>query len=233
MDILIRRYTPLVETARYLVDRRIHDHYVPGVLGGVVGHEFDVYRLEGRHLPMEMRLQTPYYASGDPETDEYTALPATGSTLPPAGMLGAISQYNRAGLTGPPQIMTYQFVKQAAAITGVVGNVYWWSDKVNFVATTSRTNRGLLAGICRIAAANAASYIWLLKHGRRTVKFQAVPSSAPDTTGKPVVPSMTTDGTADCLTNDEAQPGFPLIGVALSVTASNLATCDVNIPDGY
>jgi hypothetical protein len=180
-----------------------------------------------------MRLQSAYFASGDPETEEFTALPMTGSTLPPAGMLGAVADFNRAGLTGPPLMQRYQFVKQAGGITGIVGNVLYWSDKTNFVVTTARTNRGLLSGICRIAAANAASYIWQLKKGSRTVKFQAVPSSAPDATGKPVVCSMTTDGVADCLANDQAQAAFPLVGVATSVTAANLATVNVNIPDEY
>lgn len=236
MDINLTRYRTLRISDRLELALPIRDH-ADGLLGlgvnDLLGPCDPFYRPEGRFMPSGMRLQSPYFASGDPETEEYTALPVSGSTLPPAGMLGALADFNRAGLTGPPLVQRYQFVKQAAAITGIVGNVLYWSDKPNFVVTTARTNRGFLSGICRIAAANAASYIWQLKKGRRTVKFQAVTSSAPDATGKPVVCSMTTDGLADCLANDQAQAAFPLIGITQTTVTSQLATVEVNIPDEY
>ncbi len=109
----------------------------------------------------------------------------------------------------------------------------YWSDKTINEVTTAKTNRGAVAGICRIAAAAAAEYIWILKKGDRGVLFQAAPTSAPDTTGKPVVASSTTDGTANCLATSETQAAFPLIGVAISAAAASIATVRVNIPDAY
>lgn len=179
-------------------------------------------------MPAGRLIQSPYFASGDPETEEYTALPATGSTLPPLGSLGCVADFTRSGWN----TCRYQLVKCGAGITPVVGSVLYWLDKSAFTVTTVRSATGL-AGIGRIAAAAAAEYIWILKKGRRTVLFQVAPTSAPDTTAKPVVAGSTTDGTADCLANSETQAAFPLIGTSAGVAAANLALVDVNIPDAY
>lgn len=184
-------------------------------------------------MPAGRFIQSPYYASGNPETEEYTAIPATGSTLPPQGSIGCVADFDQGGAAGPVNLCRYQLVKCAAGITPALGSVMYWSNKPILEVTTVRTNRGAVAGICRIAAATSAEYIWILKKGRRTVLFQAAPTSAPDTTGKPVVGSPGTDGVADCLGNVETQGAFSLIGVTVGVAAVNLALCDVNIPDAY
>src|SRR5213078_181096 len=123
--------------------------------------------------PAGRLIQSPYFATGNPETEEYTALPATGSTLPPRGHLGQVADFDQGGIAGPVNLCRYQLVKCASGITPVVGNVMYWSDKTISEVTTTRTNRGTPAGICRIAAAAAAEYIWILKKGDRGVKFQA------------------------------------------------------------
>lgn len=178
-------------------------------------------------------MQAPYFASGNPETEEFAALPAVGSTLPPAGSFLTIAEFDQGGPTGPVNLCRYQLVKQGAGISCVVGSVLYWLDKTAGTVTTVRTNRGLLAGIGRIASAITGSYIWILKKGRRTVLFQGAPTSAPDATGKPVVAGSTTDGTADALASAQAAGAFPLIGVTVAALVGSLGLCDVNIPDSY
>src|SRR5438270_9555960 len=135
-------------------------------------------------MPSGKLIQSPYFASGSPETEEYASLPAAGSTLPPAGSLGCVADFDNGGLAGPVNLCRYQLVKQGPGIQGVVGSAMYWLDETAYKVTTVRTNRGTFAGICRIASATAGSYIWILKKGRRTGLFQAAPSSAPDATGK-------------------------------------------------
>lgn len=171
------------------------------------------------------RIQSPYFATGNPETEEMTTLYAP-------GMLGCVAEFDQGGITGPPNICSYQLVLQDTAIQCAVGNVLYWKTKSSYSVTTVRTT-GNLAGIARIAAAAAATYIWMLKHGDRTVLFIAAPTVAPSANGLPVVAADGTNGKADCLANANAQPGFPLIGTSLSVTAADLATVRVNIPDVF
>lgn len=184
-------------------------------------------------MPPGRFIQSPWFFTGNPETEEYTALPAVGSTLPPAGAFMAICEFDQGLAAGPVNLCRYQLVKQGPGIQGVVGSAMYWLSKPAGTVTTVRTNRGLFAGVCRIASATPASFIWILKKGRATGLFQAVPSSAPDATGKPVVPGDTTDGTFDCLANDESQGAFPAVGVTVGVAAANLALVDWNVPDTY
>lgn len=172
----------------------------------------------------QKQIQSPYFATGNPETEEMTTLYAP-------GMLGCIAQFDQGGMAGPENVCTYQLILQATAIQAVVGNVMYWSDKSTWKVSTART--GNLAGIARIAAAAAATYIWILKKGDRGVLFVAAPTSAPSDAGKIVVASDAEDGKADCLPAANAQAGFPLIGTTLGVTSSNIANCRVNIPDTY
>lgn len=163
-----------------------------------------------------------YFQTGNPETEEASSLYAP-------GLLGTFAWFNQ-GTPVAPNWCRYRLVKQTTAISGVVGNVMYWVSKAAFTVTTDRTNRGNVAGICRIAVVTAATYIWLLVHGDRTVKFQGAPTVAPDATGLTVVPSSGTDGVADSVAIATAAPG-PVIGTTLGAASSNLALCRVNIPD--
>ena len=167
----------------------------------------------------------PYFVTGNPETEEFVSLPAGF----PSGMLGMECEFNQ-GTAAAPKWCRYQFFKCAASQTPLVGTVLYWVDKTAFTVTLDRTNRGDVAGVSQIAAAAAAEYIWILKKGQRSVRFQGTPTSAPDATGKPVVPSATADGVADSLALTTA-PNVSLIGVTLVTAASNVALCRVNIPD--
>jgi hypothetical protein len=172
-------------------------------------------------MPMNV-INTPYFQTGDPETDE-------NATLLYPGMLGCFAWYDQ-GTASAPNRCLYRLVKCNTAITPAVGNVLYWVSKAAFTVTTDRTNRGNVAGIARIAGTIAAAYVWVLVRGDRTVLYQGAPTSAPDATGKTVVPSSGTDGAADAVAIATAAPG-PIIGTTLGATAANLALTRVNIPD--
>jgi hypothetical protein len=164
----------------------------------------------------------PYFQTGNPETEESLTLFAP-------GLLGSYAEYNQ-GTPTAPNVCRYQLVKCDAGITPAIGNVMYWVSRAAFTVTTVRTNRGNVAGIARIAGTIAASYIWILKRGDRTVKFQGAPTVAPDATGLTVVPSSGTDGVADSVAIATAPPG-PVIGTTLAAAAASLALCRVNVPD--
>lgn len=168
-------------------------------------------------------IPIPYFATGNPETEESLTLYA-------GGQLGQFCEYDQ-GTSAAPNRCRYRLVKCAAGITPAVGNVMYWSTKSAFTVTTDRTNRGNVAGIARIAGSIAAAYIWILVRGDRTVLFQGAPTVAPDATGLTVIPSPGTDGAANALALATAPTAGVVIGTTLGAAASNLALCRVNIPD--
>jgi hypothetical protein len=172
-------------------------------------------------------IQSPYFATGNPESEEM-------STLYAPGMLGCCAQFDKGGLAGPPNVCVYQLIKQAASITGVVGNLFYWSDKGIWTVTTTATNTGQLAGVGRIAGATAASYIWICKKGDVDVLFIDSPTSAPDATGKPAVGVTATAGKADALALATA-PQPLAFGRTLGAQdgTSKLASVRVNVLDQY
>lgn len=174
------------------------------------------------------RIQSPYFASGNPETEEMTTLYAP-------GMLGCVAEFDNGGIAGPENVCSYQLVLQESAISGVVGNVMYWSTQAKravWTVTTTATNTGTLAGICRKLVVTAATYIWILKKGYRNVLLIDAPTSAADTTGKPVVGVTATAGKADVLALATAPQPFT-IGRCLTAQdgTTKLATCLVDIPD--
>lgn len=169
-------------------------------------------------------IQSPYFATGDPETEESTTLYAP-------GMLGCCAQFDRGGVTGPPNICVYQLVKLDAFVT-VVGNVMTWLSKAAWSVTNQTAANGNLAGICEKILA-ISTYFWMVKKGDRPVLFVAAPTAAPSLLGLPVVQSDATAGKADCLTKVETSGGFPLIGTTFGTVTSDLATVRINIPDQY
>lgn len=169
-------------------------------------------------------IQSPYFATGDPETEEMTTLYAP-------GMLGCAAQYDRGGAAGPPNVCVYQLVKLDAFVT-VVGNVMTWLVKGSYSVTNQTAANGNVAGICEKIAA-ISTYIWIVKKGDRPVLFVAAPTAAPSTLGLPVVQSSATAGKANCLAKSETQAAFPLLGTSLGATSSDLASVRINIPDDY
>jgi hypothetical protein len=174
-------------------------------------------------------IQSPYFATGDPNTEEMTTLYAP-------GMLGCAAQFDRGGVSGPPNVCVYQLVKQnndgAAALFGTVLN---WVDKGAWTVDLSLVNSlGLLAGVCQFDGASADTYLWILKKGYGQVRFINSPVEDPSAAGLPVVVSDDTDGVADCLAASQTQAAFPLLGVTTGgPNATPLFEVNVNVPDQY
>lgn len=166
------------------------------------------------------RIQAPYFATGNPETEEMTTLYAP-------GMLGCLAEFDQGGIAGPPNVCTYQLVKQGAGIQAILGTVLY--ILVNGSFTVTNVFSGLLAGVSQIAAGTVASYIWIAKRGNRSVKLQAAPTSAADATGKPVVGSSTTNGVADVLALAEAQGAYPFIGACTGAAVATIAPVNLSI----
>jgi hypothetical protein len=180
------------------------------------------------HMPQAGWIQSPYFASGNPESEEMTTLYAP-------GMLGLRAEFDQGLLAGPPNRCVYQLVKVTTSITPVVGNVLYWVAKSAFTVTTATTTFGNLAGIARIAAAAAATYIWICKKGDRDVLFIDSPTVACDATGLPVVGVVATAGKANSLALATGAIPWPAIGTTLGAqdATSKLASVRINIPDVY
>lgn len=176
------------------------------------------------------RIQSPYFATGNPETEEMTTLYAP-------GMLGCVAEFDQGGIAGPPNICAYQLVLQAAAISGVVGQVMIASNaqKGLFTVTNaSNVNRGTLVGICRKVVVTAASYIWVAKKGDLNVLYVDAPTVAPDATGLPAFASGTA-GKADSVALNTAVAPSEYIGATLAAQdgGTKLALTRINIIDAF
>ena len=121
----------------------------------------------------------------------------------------------------------------SVGVVPIVGGVMYWQNKGTFTVWDVPSRGGQVAGIAPLAGAFAAggSYFWMIKRGDRNVFFIASPTSAPDTTGKPVVAvTAGPNASADCLAlATEPQPY--LIGRAIGAATSNLALTRIFIPD--
>ena len=170
--------------------------------------------------------QSPYFATGDPETEEMTTLYAP-------GMLGCVSQFDRGGISGPQNVCTYQLVLMAAFVT-LVGQVMTWSDKGNWTVTNQVPTNGNVAGICEKVIA-ASSYFWVVKKGDRPILYVDAPTVAPSLLGLPVVQSNATAGKANCLAKSETQAAFPLLGTSFGTQdgTTKRGTVRLNLVDQY
>lgn len=171
-------------------------------------------------------IQSPYFATGNPDTEEMTTLYAP-------GMLGCCGQFDQGGIGGPPNVCVYQLVL-LAAINAVVGNVLTWSNKGAWTVTNATAANGNVAGIGQ-KIAGPSTYIWIVKKGDRPVLFVDAPTVAPSALGLPVVQSDATAGKADALAKSETQAAFPLLGTTLGAQdgGTKLASVRINIPDQY
>lgn len=171
-------------------------------------------------MPLD-QIAVPMFLTGNPETELLTSLYAPGS-------LGKKAWFNQ-GTPSAPLMCQYQLVKLAGSITTAIGSVLYWSDRDDFVVTTTATNTGQVAGIARIVAA-AAEYIWILKKGDREVLFIDSPTVACSAVGLPVVGVTATAGKADSLALATA-PQPVLIGRTLGTQdgTTKRASVAVNI----
>lgn len=172
-----------------------------------------------RHANGRMRwIQSPYFATGDPEQEEMTTLYAP-------GMLGCLADFDR----GSNNICTYRLVVQATAISGVVGNVFVWSARSTYTVTTTVTNIGMPAGVGEKIVVTAASYIWIAVRGNRPVLFIDAPTVAPATTGVQAVVSSTA-GKADGVTTASVRSHLGATTSAQDGT-TKLASVQLNLLD--
>ncbi len=173
-----------------------------------------------RHTAGHMRwIQSPYFATGDPEQEEMTTLYAP-------GMLGCLANFDR----GSNNICTYRLVVQASGVSGVVGNVFVWSARATYTVTTTVTNLGLPAGIGEKIVVTAASYIWVAVRGNRPVLFVDAPTVAPGTTGVHAVVSTTT-GKANGITTEQVPTHLGATTSAQDGT-TKLASVQLTLLDG-
>ncbi len=172
-------------------------------------------------------IQSPYFATGDPETEELTTLYAP-------GMLGCCAQFDRGGINGPQNVCTYQLVKQGAGVAGLAGQVFSWNPKSTWtVVLAAAAQLGQIAGVGEKVVATAATYIWIVKKGDRPVLVINAPTVAPDATGLPVVSSATA-GSADCVAATTAGM-TKFVGATLGAQdgVTKLTSVRINIVDQF
>jgi len=175
-----------------------------------------------------------YLQSGDPETESTP-------TLAYPGLLGVrftVIQPTRAAVTaaGAGRSKRYQIVRtdSTMSVAPFTGAVAWWSDKTQYLVTTSPTTlgRARIAGrFCR--AANAlGDYMCVQVEGPGAVKIIDAPTAAVTAnSGQWVTPSSTA-GKADVLAVGSS-PTYPPLGVVAGAmnNADNTVVVDLNVPE--
>jgi hypothetical protein len=186
---------------------------------------------------MPNRFETPpvYLASGNPERESNATLHAPGQL----GMRFTVIQPTRE----PPgteegRSKRYQIVRtdSTMAATPAEGDVMWWSDRPNYVVTNSPTGRqGQVAGVFQNNHLSypvpPGYYTCIQIGGPGKVRFVVPPTSAPDATGKFVVPSSTA-GRADILAAGTAAT-YPQIGRTAggSINGQSLCVVDIDVDE--
>ena len=182
-------------------------------------------------MPNNYGMQPVYLQSGDPET-ENTA------TLSYPGLLGSrftVIQPSRSPAAAEAgRAKTYQLIKtdSTMSVAPYVGAVAWWSDKTQYLVTTSPTalGRGRVAGVFQNAI-TPGYYGCIQTRGPATVKFVDAPTANPTAAGLFVIPSATA-GKADCLAAGSAAT-YPPLGVSSGVydATNTVAVVDLDVPE--
>lgn len=193
-------------------------------------------------MPNNIRNQTAYVSTGDPET--------VSDARPYApGMLGARVTVKEVGPQGSPvsggksetfRPKTFQYVQTDSTMTvsPFKGAVAWWKDKTKYLVTTDPTNRGRIAGVFEnneaVAPIAPGNFCFIQTQGPGLVKFIDAPTAAPTAAGLIVIPSATA-GKADCLAAGSAAT-YPPLGSSASTFADNnpadtLALVDLDVPE--
>jgi hypothetical protein len=177
-----------------------------------------------------IRNQPMYFVTGDPETEN-------NPTLEYPGQIGArctITEPLRGSpqTTGQSRMKTYQCVQTDSTMTTAPfsGAVAFWSDKTKYLVTTARAKLGAgrIAGVFRFAV-TPGNFCFIQTQGPCVnVYIQPTPTQPPDATGLFVVPSVTVDGAANCLTAGTA-PTYPVLGYSSSVMIGGSSQCEVDL----
>lgn len=200
-------------------------------------------------MPYNIRNQTAYVSTGDPETvnDPRPYAP---------GMLGArvtikeptVGSPVATGVGESYRFKTFQYVQtdSTMAVAPFKGAVALWSNKASYVVTTTvaTLGRGRVAGIFenddsgkwtgRANAITPGYYCFIQTQGPGLVKFLDSPTAAPTAAGLIVVPSATA-GKADCLAAGTAAT-YPALGLSASTFANidgsdTMALVDLDVPE--
>lgn len=130
--------------------------------------------------------------------------------------------------TNPRGSKTIQLVRTDSTMTVAPyeSAVAWWQDRLTYRVTTAATNRGQVAGVF-LGPVTPGNLAIIQTAGRRAVKFVDAPTSAPDASGKFVIPSATA-GKADCVAT---APTFPIMGLTAGTSGPSAeALVDLAIP---
>lgn len=173
-----------------------------------------------------------YLQSGDPETEN------TPTLLYP-GLLGArftVINPSR-GTTGVENVRSkrYQLIRtdSSMSVAPFRGAVAWWSDKTQYLVTTTVTTlgRGRIAGVFK-GAITPGNFGCVQVEGPATTKIVDSPTAAiVANSGQFVIPSGT-NGKADVLAAGTAAT-YPTLGViagALNL-GDNTVVVDLNVPE--
>jgi hypothetical protein len=166
-------------------------------------------------MPNAFERQPVYLQSGDPEAENVAALYAPGTL----GARFTVVQPTRSPAGAEDgRSKRYQLIRtdSTMAVSPFRGAVAWWSDKTQYLVTTSPTalGRGRIAGVFQNAI-TPGYYGCIQIGGPATVKFIDAPTAAPTVAGLFVIPSATA-AKADCLAAASAAT-FPPLGVSAGV----------------
>lgn len=172
-----------------------------------------------------------YLQSGDPEQENTPTLYAPGLlgarftvNQPSRGQVGAESGRSK----------RYQLIRTDSSMTVApfLGAVAWWSDKTQYLVTTTVTTlgRGRIAGVFQNAI-TPGNFGCVQVEGPATVKFIDAPTAQPTAAGLFVIPSAT-NAKADCLAAGSAAT-YPTLGISAGVydAAQTQGVVDLNVPE--
>jgi len=182
-------------------------------------------------MPNIFELPPVYLQSGDPETENVATLHAPGTL----GARFTVKQPTRSAAGAEDgRYKRYQLIRTDSTMTvsPFRGAVAWWSDKTQYLVTTSPTalGRGRIAGVFQNAI-TLGYYGCIQIGGPATVKFIDAVAVAPTVAGLFVIPSATA-AKADTLAAGTAA-SYPALGVTAGVynAAAAEAVVDLNVPE--
>lgn len=183
-------------------------------------------------MPNNLRIQ-PLYLPNSSDPAQFN-IPESEWRYP--GMIGGSATFifGTAGSTTDPRgSKNVQLVRTDSTMTTAPfnGATAWWKNKLTYQTTTDpASRRGQVAGV--YLGAITPGRLAIIQTGGRhgQVKFIDAVTSAPDATGKLVIPSATA-GKADCLAAGTAAT-YPVMGVSAGTYDATNTVCavDLNIP---
>ena len=182
--------------------------------------------------------QPVYIPGGDPEAMNEPTLQYGGqlgirfSYINPPRTIPVDSASLDTGESGLPK--TFKLVKtdSSMSVAPYDGATAWFSDQANNVVTTTVTTlgRGRVAGVFKNSV-TPGNFTCVQVKGKGKVKFIDAVTSAPDATGKLVIPSAT-NSKADCLAAGSAAT-YPIIGRSAGALhgGTSEAIVDIDVPE--